>query len=77
VVSDRWVWGSEVPLTLQKFRYSNNLAAGQADHDLVAVLDHVEVGDGLAHLAVQALGQLVDLVRGLLLGVPGSGGGVG
>jgi hypothetical protein len=38
------------------------LATGQADHHLVAVLDHVEVGDGLADLAPQALGQLVELV---------------
>jgi hypothetical protein len=37
------------------------LAAGQADHDLVAGLDHVEVGDRLAHLAVQPLAQLVGL----------------
>ncbi len=35
------------------------LAAGKADHDLVAGLDHVEVGNGLADLAAQALGELV------------------
>ena len=43
------------------------LAAGQAHHDLVAVFDHVEVGDGLAHLAVQALAELVHL-EGVALG---------
>ena len=41
------------------------LAARQADHDLVAGLDHVEVADGLAHLAVQPLAQLVGLEGGL------------
>ena len=41
------------------------LAARQADHDLVAGLDHVEVADRLAHLAVQPLAQLVGLERGL------------
>ena len=35
------------------------LAAGQADHHAVALLDHVEVGDRLAHLAPDALGELV------------------
>jgi hypothetical protein len=45
------------------------LAARQADHDLVAGLDHVEVGDRLADLAVQPLAQLVGLVRGLPGGV--------
>mmetsp|Transcript_18070 Transcript_18070/g.43154 ORF Transcript_18070/g.43154 Transcript_18070/m.43154 type:complete len:400 (-) Transcript_18070:358-1557(-) len=50
------------------------LAAGQADHDLVAFFDHVEVGNGLADLAVQPLGQLVDLVR-VLLGRLVFGGG--
>jgi hypothetical protein len=35
------------------------LAARHAHHDLVAFLDHVEVDDGLAHLAAQALFQLV------------------
>jgi aromatic ring-opening dioxygenase catalytic subunit (LigB family) len=39
------------------------LAAGQAHHHLVAVLDHPVVGDGLADLAAQALGQLGALVR--------------
>src|SRR5690606_18820214 len=33
------------------------LAAGQAHHDLVASLDHAEVGDGLADLAAQPPGQ--------------------
>ena len=42
------------------------LAAGEADHDAVAVLDHVEVADGLADVAAQALGQLVGLVAFLL-----------
>ena len=42
------------------------LAAGQADHDLVAVLDHVVVGDGLADRAAQPLGQLVGLEGGLV-----------
>ena len=32
------------------------LAAGQADHDLVAFADHVEVANGLPHLAAQPLG---------------------
>jgi hypothetical protein len=41
------------------------LAARQADHDLVAGLDHVEVGDRLAHLAVQALAELVGFEGGL------------
>ena len=39
------------------------LAAGKADHDAVAVLDHVVVGDGLPDLAAQALGQLVGFDR--------------
>jgi len=39
------------------------LAAGQADHDLVAILDHVEVGDGLAGEAAQALLQFVLVDR--------------
>src|SRR4051812_14504055 len=38
------------------------LAAGQADHDLVAVLDHAEVGDRRADAVAQALGELVLLV---------------
>jgi hypothetical protein len=48
------------------------LAAGQADHDLVAGLDHVEVGNRLANLAAQALGELVCL-EGCLLGLAGGG----
>ncbi len=39
------------------------LAAGQADHHLVAVLDHVEVGNGLAGQAQQALLQLDVFAR--------------
>ncbi len=35
------------------------LAAGQADHDPIAFADHVEVGDGPAGIALQALDQLV------------------
>jgi hypothetical protein len=37
------------------------LAPGQADHHVVAGFDHRVVGDGLAHLALEALGELVDL----------------
>ena len=35
------------------------LAAGQADHDAIALLDHAEIADRLAHLAPDALGKLV------------------
>ena len=42
------------------------LAARDADHDLVAGLDHVEVGDRCAKLAVQALGELVGFEGRLL-----------
>src|SRR5690606_8701886 len=35
------------------------LAAGQADHDLVAVLDHAEIGDRAADLVAQAPGEPV------------------
>jgi hypothetical protein len=56
------------------------LAARQADHDLVAGLDHVEVADRLAHLAVQLLAELVGLEGGpARVGAPfgrGGGGGV-
>src|SRR5260221_11231476 len=38
------------------------LAAGQAHHHPVALLDHAEVGDRLAHLAADALRELVFLV---------------
>src|SRR3954469_19535986 len=38
---------------------------GKAHHDLVAVLDHAEVGDRLADLVAQALGELVVLVLDL------------
>ena len=41
------------------------LAAGQADHDPVALLDHRVVGDRLPDLALQPLAQLVGLERGL------------
>ena len=37
------------------------LAAREAHHDPVALFDHAEVGDRLAHLAAQALGKLVGL----------------
>ena len=43
------------------------LAARQAHHHLVAVLDHVEVDDRLADLAAQPLEQLVVLVGFFLL----------
>ena len=39
------------------------LATGQADHDLVAVLDHVVVGDGFAGKTAQAFLQLVLVDR--------------
>jgi hypothetical protein len=51
------------------------LAAGQADHHLVAGTDHVEIGDRLADLAAQALGELVRLEGGLLR-LAGGGGGL-
>ena len=38
------------------------LAAGEADHDLVALFNHVEVGNGLTHVAPQALLQFVKTV---------------
>ena len=38
-------------------------AARQADHDLVARADHVEVGNGFADLAAQPLGELVAFVN--------------
>ena len=37
------------------------LPTGEADHDLVARLDHLKVGNGLAHKTVQAFGPLVVL----------------
>ena len=43
------------------------LATRHAHHDLVTLFDHVEVGDGLTHLAVQALAELVHL-EGMALG---------
>jgi hypothetical protein len=49
------------------------LAAGQADHHLVAGLDHVEVDDGLADLPVQLLAELVGL-EGSLARVRAAGG---
>ena len=36
--------------------------AGQAHHDFVAFLDHAEVGDRLADLVAQALGELVAVI---------------
>jgi len=42
------------------------LAAGQTDHDLVAVFDHVVIGDGVADVMTQALLQFVELGSGLL-----------
>ena len=41
------------------------LAAGEADHDLIAVFDHAVVGDGLADLAAQPFAELVAVDRGL------------
>ncbi|CAI8966961.1 hypothetical protein EMIT0357P_60245 [Pseudomonas marginalis] len=38
-------------------------AAGEADHDLVAVLDHVEIGDCLTGQAAQAFLQFVLVDR--------------
>jgi hypothetical protein len=63
-------------------------AAGHAYHHLVAFFNHVEVDDGLAHLAAQALFQLVGFAfdfqagrvgRGLLrcFGLVGPAGVVG
>src|SRR4051812_33674306 len=40
------------------------LAAGEAHHDAVALGDHAEVGDRLAHLAADAFGELSGLVVG-------------
>ena len=37
------------------------LAAGQADHDPVALLDHIEILNGAAHVPPQALLELVEL----------------
>ena len=39
------------------------LAARQTGHHLVAVVDHVVIGDSLSHHASQPLGELVRLVR--------------
>ena len=50
------------------------LAAGEADHDLVAGFDHVEVGNRLSNLAAQAFCQLVGF-EGCLLGLTGGGSG--
>src|SRR6185369_12101972 len=44
------------------------LAAGDADHHLVARLDHVEVADRLSHQAMQPLRELVGLELPPLLG---------
>ncbi len=51
------------------------LAAGKADHDLVAGFDHVEVGDGLPDFAAQALGQFVGF-EGCLPGLAGGWRGI-
>src|SRR3990172_5075769 len=40
------------------------LAAGEADHDAIAFLDQPEIGDRLARLPADALGELVALVAG-------------
>jgi hypothetical protein len=50
------------------------LAAGQADHHLVAILDHVEVGDGFAGQAANALLQFVLVDRKGAHGASESGG---
>ncbi|MCY1540157.1 hypothetical protein D9M68_757780 [compost metagenome] len=50
------------------------LAAGQADHDLVAILDHVEVGDGFAGQAADAFLQFVLVDRKGAHGALKSGG---
>jgi hypothetical protein len=39
------------------------LATGQADHDLVAVFNHVEIGNSLTRLAAKALLQFVLVDR--------------
>jgi hypothetical protein len=49
------------------------LAARQAHHHAVALLDHVEVDDGLAHLAAQAFFELERLALGARAG-GGAGG---
>jgi hypothetical protein len=41
------------------------LAAAEADHDLVAVFDHVEVHDRLAHQAAQTFFELVSFALDL------------
>ena len=38
------------------------LAAGEAHHHAVALLDHAEIGDRLADLAAQALRELAGFV---------------
>ena len=38
------------------------LAAGQADHHLVTVFDHAEIGNRPTHLMAQALGQFIGLI---------------
>ena len=49
-------------------------ATGHADHDAVTLFDHVEVHDRLAHLAAQALFQLVGFALDLELFVALGGG---
>lgn len=43
--------------------YRLYLAAGQADHDLVPVFNHVEIGDRLTGLSAKALLQFVLVDR--------------
>src|SRR3546814_3683627 len=64
-------WSSECALPILQQDVEQGvavLAAGQADHDLVAVIDHAEVADRATDLVAQALGQLVLFARGLLAG---------
>src|SRR6218665_2307960 len=49
------------------------LAAGHADHDFVAGFDHVEVVDGLAHCAAQALFEFAGFAFGPGVGWAGAG----
>ncbi len=46
------------------------LAAGQAGHHPVALLDHGEIHDRLAGLAAQPLGDLIEFVLGFARGRP-------
>jgi hypothetical protein len=60
--SSKWIGARCLQLEQDVEQAVAVLAARQAHHDLVAVLDHVEVDDGLAHLAAQALFELVGFV---------------